>query len=85
MKRLGSLLMALGLVIGLVLGIGTIAGIKVAGVPLLVAIGLGKLTFVGAIGLMAAGAGVRRLALRERRRQLASGAPPDREWPVPRP
>jgi hypothetical protein len=57
--------MALGLVIGLVLGIGVIAGIKVSGVPLLVAIGLGKLTFVGAVGLMAAGAALRRLALRK--------------------
>ena len=73
MKRLGSLLMALGLIIGLLLGIGVIAGVKVAGVPLLMAIGLGKLTFVGAIGLMAAGAAVRRLAQRQKQRQLAVG------------
>lgn len=64
--------MATGLLIGGVLGIGVIAGIKVGGVPLLVAIGLGKLTFLGALGLMGAGATMRRLALREERRRVAA-------------
>jgi hypothetical protein len=72
MKRLGSVLMAIGLLIGGILGIGVIAGVKVAGVPLLIAIGLGKLTFVGAIGLMGAGAALRRIALRKEQRH--SGA-----------
>jgi hypothetical protein len=72
LKRFGSLLMVIGLTIGGILGIGVIAGVKVAGVPLLVAIGLGKLTFLGAIGLMGAGAALRRLALREEKRELAS-------------
>jgi len=71
--------MALGLLIGGLLGIAVIAGVKVAGVPLLVAIGLGKLTFVGAIGLMGAGATMRRLALREEQRQLAAVARPNEE------
>ena len=71
--------MALGLLIGGIFGIAVIAGVKVAGVPLLVAIGLGKLTFLGALGLMGAGATIRRLALREEQRQLASGARPNGE------
>lgn len=71
--------MAIGLLIGGILGIGVMAGIKVGGVPLLVAIGLGKLTFLGAIGLMGAGAALRRLALRDEKRQLASLAPPNEE------
>lgn len=69
--------MSIGLLIGGILGIGVIAGVKVAGVPLLVAIGLGKLTFVGAIGLMGAGAVLRRVALRQEQRQLEALARPD--------
>ncbi|HEU4994947.1 MAG TPA: hypothetical protein VFT29_09005 [Gemmatimonadaceae bacterium] len=79
MKRLGSFLMASGLIGGVVLGIGVIAGVKVQGVPLLVAIGLGKLTFLAALGLMGAGAGLRRIALRQEQRETASLAPPDEE------
>ena len=69
--------MVLGLVVGIGLGIAVIADIKVAGVPLLVAIGLGKLTFLAALGLMGAGAALRRLGLREERREMASIARPD--------
>lgn len=69
MKRLGSALMVVGLLIGGILGIGVIAGVKVEGVPLLVAIGFAKLTFLGAIGMMGVGAALRRLALRDEARQ----------------
>lgn len=79
LKRFGSFLMAIGLLIGGILGIGVIAGIKVSGVPLLIAIGLGKLTFLGAIGLMGAGAALRRLALREEHRKLPTLARPNEE------
>ena len=69
--------MALGFLIGIILGVGVIADIKVAGVPFLAAIGLGKLTFLAALGLMGAGAGLRRLALRAERRDMATLARPN--------
>ena len=72
MKRFGTFLMILGLGAGIALGISTIVNVSVDGVPLLAAIGLGKLSFLVALGLMGVGAGVRRLALREERRQLQS-------------
>jgi len=72
LKPLGSFLMGAGFVVGAVVGVSLIAGINVAGLPLLVAIGLGKLTFLGAIGLMGVGAGLRRLATRQEQRRLAS-------------
>lgn len=71
--------MASGLVGGVVLGIGVIAGVKVEGVPLLVAIGMGKLTFLAALGLMGAGTGLRRIAHRQEQRETASLARPDEE------
>jgi len=64
--------MVIGLLIGGVLGVAMAAGVRVAGVPLLIAIGLGKLTFLGALGCMGAGAALRRLARREEMRRLAS-------------
>jgi hypothetical protein len=69
--------MALGFLMGVALAIGVAINLKVGAVPLLVAIGLGKLSFLAAGGVMAAGAMVRRLGIRNERRQrdmLASGA-----------
>lgn len=71
MKRFGSLLMAIGVLVGSILGISVIAGVKVGGVPLLVAVGLGKLTFLAALSFMGIGATLRRLALREEKRKLS--------------
>jgi len=79
MKRLGSLFMGAGLVVGIALGVGVIAGINVGGVPLLVAIGLGKLTFAAALGMMGAGAVLRRLALRRDQREPMSLPRPNAE------
>jgi hypothetical protein len=75
MKRLGSVLMMLGVLIGGILGISIAAGVTVGGVPLLVAVGLGKLTFLTALGFMGVGATVRRLALREEQRKLPTTLP----------
>jgi hypothetical protein len=69
MKRLGSLLMAFGFLIGVVLAIAVAINLKVGEVPLLVAIGLGKLAFLVAAGVMAAGAVVRRLGIRSEDRE----------------
>jgi hypothetical protein len=69
MKRLGSVIMAIAFSIGVILAIGVAINIKVGAVPLLVAIGLGKLTFLVAAAVMAAGAAVRRLGVRAERRE----------------
>jgi hypothetical protein len=71
MKRLGLLLMWLGLAMGVVLSIAFLVNLKVGNIPLLVAIGLGKLSFIAAVGVMAAGAGLRRLGLRRESRERA--------------
>jgi len=76
MKRFGSALMALGFLLGVALAIGVAINIKVGAVPLLIAIGLGKLSFVVAGGVMAAGAMMRRLGIRNEARErdaLAAG------------
>jgi hypothetical protein len=78
-KRLGSFLMAIGLVIGVILGIAVITDIRVNGLPFLLAIGLAKLTFVTALGFLGAGAAVRRLGVRNEQRKLASLAQADDE------
>ena len=72
MKRLGSLLMLLGVLIGGILAIGMAAGVTVGGMPFLVAVGLGKLTFLAALASMGVGATLRRFALREEQRKLAT-------------
>jgi uncharacterized membrane protein len=64
--------MAIGLFVGAILGIAIIAGVKVNNTPLLIQLGLAKLTFVSAIGLLSAGAALRRLGVREEKRRLAA-------------
>ena len=71
--------MAIGLLIGLVLGVAVAADVRVNGLPFLVAIGLAKLTFVSALGFLGAGAAVRRLGVRNEQRKLASLARPNEE------
>ena len=65
--------MMLGVLIGGILAVGMAGGVKVSGVPLLVVIGFGKLTFLAALGSMGLGATLRRLALRKEQRELAAG------------
>jgi len=67
--------MALGFLMGVVLAIGVAINLKVGSVPLLVAIGLGKLSFLAAAGVMGAGAMVRRLGIRNERREQGMLAP----------
>ena len=73
MKRLGSLLMLLGAVVGIVAAAG-IGGVFHLALPWLVNVGLAKLTLVASGGLMASGAVVRRVATRrEQTAPLAAG------------
>ena len=52
MKKLGTLFMWLGMAMGVVLSIAFLVNIRVNDMPLLTAIGLGKLSFIGAIGVI---------------------------------
>ena len=74
MRSLGTLLLLLGLCVGVIGGVGLIAGLHVSGWTWLVTIGLAKLTLVASGGLMAGGAVLQRLARREDARQLLESA-----------
>jgi hypothetical protein len=67
--------MLLGAAVGVVLAIAMLMGIRVNGVPLIVAVGLGKLTFITALGLMGAGAFLRRLGIRREQRNAPEREP----------
>ena len=74
MRRLGDVLMWTGAAVGAAVGAGMMFGIGLPGVPWLVAVGLVKLTLLGSVGLMGAGAVIHRLARRsEERGRLARG------------
>jgi hypothetical protein len=77
-RRIGSLLLWLGLLVGIIGGIGLTVGMHFTGVAWLVAIGLSKLTLVASLGLMAGGGVLQRLARRgdEQQAVLESGAKP---------
>ena len=71
MRRLGAVLLAVGVLLGFGVGAGMLAGIKINGVPWFVAVGMIKLALLSSVGLIAAGAFLQRLASRaERREQL---------------
>ena len=70
MRSLGTLLLSLGLVVGVSGGIGLIAGLHVTGWTWLVAIGLAKLTLLASGGLMAGGAMLQRLARKQEAQRL---------------
>ena len=63
MRRLGSVLMALGALVGVGTGVAVLLGVDVPGVgSWLVAVAVAKLGFIGAFALIAAGAMLRRVA-----------------------
>ena len=70
MKRLGAILMTLGVAMGAVFALALAIGLKVGDVPFLVAIGLGKLSFLVAATVMGVGAWMRRLGIRQEHREL---------------
>ena len=75
MRPLGTLLLALGALLGTLVGIGLLLGVQVPGVPWLVAVGLVKLTLIASCGLMAGGAVLHRLARRSEERERLGPAP----------
>jgi|GEM_PF-2377606 hypothetical protein len=69
MRRLGSILMIGGLVLGAGVGVAIIGGFHFASLPWIVSVGLAKLTLLASAGLMGAGAVCHRLASRDEQRQ----------------
>jgi hypothetical protein len=68
MRPLGSLLLALGVLLGVAVGVGLLLGVQLPGLSWLVAVGVTKLTLIAAGGLMASGAVLHRLAKRAKER-----------------
>lgn len=66
-RRLGSLLMGAGILIGAAAAIWIAVGIQRTGLPWIVGVGLVKLTIVASLGLLAAGAMAARIANRDER------------------
>lgn len=73
MRRLSMVLMGLGVTVGVGLSAAMLLHLGIPGVHWLILVGLAKLTLAGSLGLIAAGAVVRRLAIRAEQRQLAAG------------
>jgi hypothetical protein len=74
MKKLGSLLMLLGALIGVGASVWIAVGLDVAALPWLISVGLVKLTVAASLGVMGAGAVLTRLANR-RDKRLPAGEP----------
>ena len=72
MRRLSALLMGLGVALGAGVSSALMLHLQIPGVHWLILVGLAKLTLAGSLGLIAAGAVVRRLAVRAEQRQLAA-------------
>jgi hypothetical protein len=72
MRLFGSVLLALGVLLGLAVALAMALGVTIPGVSWLVAVGLVKLTLIAAGGLIAAGAVLQRLAKRAEDREKLS-------------
>ncbi len=72
MRIVGSTLMTLGLLVGLADGVLILTGGDVFGVSWIASVALAKLIFVSSLGLLSAGAVVRRLANRDAIRSMQS-------------
>jgi hypothetical protein len=78
MRTFGASLMGLGVVVGVGLAVALVAGPSVpwlASLPWLVTVGLAKLTFISALGLIAVGAVMRRVGRRAEERALRPDRP----------
>jgi hypothetical protein len=76
MRRFGELLMAVGLGVGIIVALLVASGFGIAGAPWLVNVGLAKLGFIAAGGLIGGGAISIRIGKRQEQRQLKSGPVP---------
>jgi hypothetical protein len=72
MKKLGSLLMVLGALIGVGASVWIAVGLDVVTLPWLISVGLVKLTIASSLGVMGAGAVLTRIA-NERDKRLPGG------------
>lgn len=72
MRPLSAALMGLGVALGAGLSAAILLHVGIPGLHWLTLVGLAKLTLAASLGLIAAGAFVRRLAIRAEQRQLAS-------------
>lgn len=80
MRGLGNVLMGIGAGLGIAVGVGMAAGVGFPGLSWLLVVGLVKLTLLGAVGMIASGAVLRRLANRaEERERLLLSSSIDRE------
>lgn len=78
MRGLAAVLMGLGVLLGAGVSAAMLLHLGIPGLHWLVLVGLAKLTLVGSLGLIGAGAVVRRLAIRaEQRDARLLGAPRD--------
>jgi len=73
MRRLGQLLMLLGVGIGGAVGLAILFHLSVPGVSWLVAVGLAKLSLAASVGLLGAGATLQRLAARRESAGMLGG------------
>lgn len=69
MKRLGGIFIVLGVVVGTLMAAAVIAGAEWFGVHWVIWVGMVKLGLAGALGLIAAGAILRRTARRGEERE----------------
>jgi len=74
MRLFGAVFMALGLLVGMALSAFLLTGGAAFGLTWVLSLVVAKLTFLGAIGLIGAGAVLRRIDRRRESRTLASGA-----------
>jgi hypothetical protein len=82
MRRIGQLLMLIGLAVGGAVGLGILLHVTIPGISWLVAVGLAKLSLVASGGLLASGAVLQRLAARHEasaQRMLSESAPSEAE------
>ena len=71
MRKFGDVLMAMGAALGVVLTAAMVFRSALPAMPWLLMVGMFKLGFAGAVGVIAAGAVVRRLAWRAEVRRAA--------------
>ena len=77
MRRLGSILMTLGAMVGVGTGVAVLTGVDIPGVgSWLVAVAVAKLGFIAAFALIAAGAMLNRIAARSARSTMPEIEPP---------
>jgi len=69
MRRLGSILMIAGLLVGVLLSLAMVFGVRVPGLPWVLSVGLVKIIMLGGIGLIGTGATLQRIARRNAERE----------------